>query len=71
MDISMDIMLAHLLIKLTTFYVLSINLWLLPVLFLTESLKDIVQLVDKSDSLWLFDFCKVILKLKAWKMLQK
>jgi len=31
----------------------------------------IVQLVEWSDTLWLFDFCKVILKLKAWKMLQK
>ena len=69
----MDIMLEHLLIKLIrpTLYDLSLTFWLLPVLFLTESLKDIVQLVDKSDSLWLFDFCKVILKLKTWKMLQK
>jgi len=47
----MDIMLAHLLIKLTTLFVLSLTLWLLPVLFLTESLKDYcITVLQYSDS---------------------
>ena len=57
MDISMDIMLAHLLIKLTTLYVLSLTLWLLPVLFLNETWKTLYKsaLVQ-----WLFHFCKFL-----------
>ena len=40
------------------------------IFFVAESFKDIVQLAEWSDSWWLFNFCTVILKLKAWKMLQ-